>query len=179
MFEAFKQDIDRWIQLGYVSPTSELTPQLMVLLLYRYVALRAIAWFRFGCWCKEKGIPFLPLYVQRLILRRYGLDIVVGQKIGGGLYIPHPVGTVIAARRIGSNCSIIASATIGMRNVWEFPEIGDNVFVGACARILGGITVGNEAKIGANAVVVDDVPDGATAVGIPAKVKHRVMVESV
>ncbi|RMD75375.1 MAG: serine acetyltransferase, partial [Chloroflexi bacterium] len=59
---------------------------------------------------------------------------------------------------------------IGMRNEWAFPIIGDEVFIGAGARVLGGITVGDRARIGANAVVTRDVPSGATVVGIPARV---------
>jgi serine O-acetyltransferase len=57
-----------------------------------------------------------------------------------------------------------------MRNTWDFPEIGDGVFIGAGARVLGDVRVGDGAKIGANAVVIHDVPAGATAVGIPARV---------
>jgi serine O-acetyltransferase len=142
----------------------------MLKLLYRYMPLRAMAWFRFGSWCKHKRIPFLTGAIQRLIYRRYGLEIKVGEDYGGGLYIAHPVGTVIAAKRIGTNCSIIASVTIGMRNEWAFPEIGDGVLIGAGARVLGGINVGDHAVIGANAVVIHDVPDSATVVGIPARV---------
>lgn len=138
-------------------------------LLYQSVALRAVAWFRFGYWLQSRGVRVLPMIIQRHLLLRYGLDIVISTPIDGGLYIPHPVGTVIAARRIGRNCSIIASVTIGMRNTWEFPEIGDRVFIGAGARVLGGIRIGNDAVIGANAVVIDNVPDGATVVGTPAR----------
>jgi len=94
----------------------------------------------------------------------------MGIKIGGGLYIPHPNGTVIVAEEIGKNCNIIANVTIGMRNEWTFPIIGDNVFIGAGARILGGIRIGDNSVIGANSVVIQDVPDNTTVVGIPARV---------
>ncbi len=108
--------------------------------------------------------------MQRHLYHRYGLDIVIGSEIAGGLYIAHPIGTVVAVERIGRNCSIIAAATLGLRNDHSFPTLGDDVFVGAGARLLGGIRVGDGARIGANAVVIDDVPAGATAVGIPARV---------
>ena len=72
--------------------------------------------------------------------------------------------------RIGRNCSVIASTTLGLRNDRAFPEIGDGVFIGAGARILGGVRVGDGARIGANAVVIADVPAGATAVGVPARI---------
>lgn len=170
MFELFKQDARRWIVPGQVSAEAPLSLSVILKLLFRYMPLRAMAWFRLGCWCKQHRIPFFTGFIQRLIYRRHGLEIVVGADIGGGLYIAHPIGTVIAPRRMGRNCSIIAAVTIGMRNEWEFPSIGDNVFIGAGARILGGISVGDGAQIGANAVVIRDIPPGVTAVGIPARV---------
>ena len=176
MFQRFRQDALRWVRPSQIASAQELTPILMLRLLYRYLPLRAMAWFRFGCWCKQRGIPILPGMVQRLIYRHFGLEIQVGADIGGGLYIAHPVGTVISVRRVGENCSVIAAVTIGMRNKWAFPDIGDRVFIGAGARVLGGIVVGDDAVIGANAVVIDDVPEGATVVGIPARVIHGVGV---
>ena len=109
-------------------------------------------------------------FTQRILYRWFGLEISPGADIGGGLYIAHPIGTVISVERMGQNCTIIAGVTIGMRNSFEFPRIGDNVFIGAGARILGNIEIGDDAVIGANAVVIHDVPAGGTAVGIPAKV---------
>lgn len=172
VFRRFLQDAQRWYVPSQVTPLEKITLGVLLMLLYRHRSLRAMAWFRLGSWFQWEGIPFLPGFTQRLIQRRYGLDIVVGADIGGGLYIAHPVGTVVAPKRIGQNCSIIAAVTIGMRNEWEFPDIGDNVFIGAGARVLGGVTVADNAMIGANAVVIRDVPAGATAVGIPARVSH-------
>ncbi|NTW03517.1 MAG: serine acetyltransferase [Oscillochloris sp.] len=170
MFELFKQDVRRWIEPSKINSDAPVRLGLILRLLFRHMSLRAMAWFRFGCWCKEKSIPYIPGFAQRLIYSRYGLEILVGSDIEGGLYIAHPIGTVISPERIGKNCSIIAAVTIGMRNSWEFPSIGDNVFIGAGARVLGGITIGNGAIIGANAVVLNDLPDDATAVGIPARI---------
>lgn len=170
MFELFRQDVRRWIVPGKLSPEARLSLGMILALTFRHMPLRAMALFRLGCWCKQRRIPFFPGFLQRLIYSRYGLEIQVGADIGGGLYIAHPVGTVVAPRRIGRDCSIIAAVTIGMRNEWEFPSIGDNVFIGAGARVLGGVTLGDGAQIGANAVVIGDIPAGATAVGIPARV---------
>ena len=170
MFETFKQDVQRWVTPGQVADPSAVTLLTALKLLYRYMPLRAVAWFRLGAWFRRRGVPFVPGFVQRRIYRVFGLEISPDISVGGGLYIAHPVGTAIYARHIGRNCSIISVVTIGMRNKWEFPTIGDNVFIGAGARVLGGICVGNDASIGANAVVIHDVPDGATVVGIPAKV---------
>ena len=168
----FKQDVQRWIQ-----PQQMVEPELVTLgttlkLLLRHIPLRAMFWFRFGSWCKHKRIPILPGLIQRLLYRWFGLEISPGADIGGGLYIAHPIGTVISANKIGENCSIIAAVTIGMRNEHAFPRIGNNVFIGAGARVLGDITIGDDVVIGANAVVIDDLPAGATAVGIPARIIH-------
>jgi serine O-acetyltransferase len=132
--------------------------------------LRAMLWFRFGSWCKHKKIPGLPGLIQRAIYRWFGLEMSPGADIGGGLYIAHPIGMVISVNKMGENCSIIAAVTIGLRNEHEFPHVGNNVFIGAGARILGGVKIGDDVIIGANAVVIEDLPAGATAVGIPAKV---------
>ena len=179
MYKLFLQDARRWIVQGQLNPTAQLPFRTLLLLLYRYMPLRAMAWFRFGSWCKHKRIPFVPGFAQRQIYARYGLEIVIGADIGGGFYIAHPVGTVIAVARMGENCSIIAAVTIGMRNEWAFPTIGDTVFIGAGARVLGHISVGDYAIIGANAVVISDIPAGATAVGIPAKVIRSKSLDTV
>ncbi len=170
MFELFRQDAARYVVLSKIAPLEEVTPGVILRLLYLHMSLQAIAWFRFGSWLKHKKVPFFPYFIQRLIYVWYGLEIVIGSPIDGGLYIAHPIGTVISPHTIGKNCSIIAAVTIGMRNEWAFPRIGDNVFIGAGARVLGDITIGNGAVLGANAVVIKDVPAGATAVGIPARV---------
>jgi serine O-acetyltransferase len=100
-----------------------------------------------------------------------GADIPINCQIGGGLRMPHPNGIVIHQDAvIGPNCLIFQQVTIGMRDGSGAPRIGGHVDVGAGAKILGSVTIGNHAKIGANAVVLSDVPEGATAVGIPAKV---------
>lgn len=169
MWELFKQDVARWIIPQRVADISLVTFSTTLRLLWQHLPLQAMLIFRFGSWARRKGFPLFPGLTQRLLYWIYGLEIGVGQEVGGGLYIAHPAGTVISAERIGSNCSIIASVTVGMRNEWKFPVIGDNVFIGAGARVLGGITVGDNASIGANAVVIKDVPKGATVVGIPAK----------
>jgi serine O-acetyltransferase len=170
MYDLLRQDATRYVVLSKFAPIEDITPKVLLQLLHRHMALRAIAWFRLGSQLKQKGVRFFPAFIQRLIYSWYGLEILVGAPIGGGLYIAHPIGAVISPRSIGKNCSIIAAVTIGMRNEWDFPRIGDNVFIGAGARVLGGISIGDGAAIGANAVVINDVPPGTTAVGIPARI---------
>ena len=170
MFELLRADMRRWLVPGEVAAEGALTLRTALRLLWQHLPVRAMVVFRLAGWFKQHDIPFFPGFLQRVIYRRYGLEIPCGADIGGGLYIAHPVGTVIMPKRIGRNCSIIASVTVGMRSEWSFPDIGDNVYIGAGARILGGIRIGNDVSVGANAVVIHDAPDGATVVGVPARV---------
>ncbi len=102
-----------------------------------------------------------------------GADIPVNSSIGGGLLIPHPNGIVIHPDAvIGPNCLIFQQVTIGTTNGSAKPIIECHVDIGAGAKVLGAIRIGAYAKIGANAVVLTDVPSGKTAVGIPAKFKN-------
>lgn len=101
-----------------------------------------------------------------------GADIPINCQIGGGLLIPHPNGVVIAPDAvIGPNCLLFQQVTIGGDGT-GVPVLGGHVDVGAGAKILGPVRVGEHARIGANAVVVHDVPAYATAVGVPAKIVH-------
>ena len=97
-----------------------------------------------------------------------GADIPLGCRIGGGLLLPHPNGVVIHGDVvIGPNCLIFQQVTLGAAGA-GVPVLGGHVDVGAGAKVLGRIRIGDHARIGANAVVVRDVPAGATAVGVPA-----------
>ena len=99
-----------------------------------------------------------------------------GAFFAGVPFLPHGLnGIVISDRaRIGKSCTILQQVTIGVRNLGEgAPIIGDNVFIGAGAKVLGEISVGNGAKIGANAVVLEDVPEGATVVGNPGRIIRK------
>lgn len=103
-----------------------------------------------------------------------GADIPVNATIAGGLVMPHPNGVVVHPDAvIGPNCLLLQQVTVGYGPRPGLPTIGGNVDVGAGAKILGGVRIGDHAKIGANAVVIDDVPDGATAVGVPARVRAK------
>jgi len=101
-----------------------------------------------------------------------GADIPLNSKIGGGLLIPHPNGIVIHPdAQIGPNCLIFQQVTIGAGTKPGLPIIEGHVDIGAGAKILGGIHIGAHSRIGANAVVINDIPANTTAVGIPAVVK--------
>lgn len=91
-----------------------------------------------------------------------GADIPLGTKIGGGLLLPHPNGIVVHPQvEIGPNCLLFQQVTLGMSG-GRVPRVGGHVDIGAGAKVLGGITLGDHARIGANALVIRDVPPGAT-----------------
>ncbi|HEX2648272.1 MAG TPA: serine acetyltransferase [Candidatus Dormibacteraeota bacterium] len=147
-----------------------LTARDVITLFWRHGAVSATAIYRLSSWCHRHHVRVLPTILERMNLILFGLDISSGVPIGPGLYIAHPVGTVVMAERIGANASFIAAVTVGMRETHEFPTLGSGVMVGAGARVLGPITLGDGCMVGANAVVITDVPAGATAVGVPARI---------
>ncbi|NWJ45880.1 MAG: serine acetyltransferase [Chloroflexi bacterium] len=166
-------DIRAWAKLWLRQKYAEerITSLDIAKLIWNYAGLRATLLHRVGYALKKRRVPVVPGIISMMNINLHGFDVPSSVEIGPGLYVPHPVGIVIMARQLGSNVTLINSITIGMRNTFEFPLIGDNVFIGAGARVLGGISIGNNAQIGANAVVVKDVPAGATAVGVPAQIK--------
>ncbi|MFD1121329.1 serine O-acetyltransferase [Methylophilus flavus] len=110
----------------------------------------------------------------RLVETLTGISLPKGAVIGPGLRIWH-FGNIFvnSGSIIGKNCTLRQGVTIGNRHEdGPLPVIGDNVEIGAYAQILGGVQIGNNVKIGAMSVVLSDIPSGATAVGIPAKVIH-------
>ncbi len=125
-------------------------------------------------------IPILKIFCRLLCLILFkfseailGVSLPPAVPVGPGLHIGH-TGLIVINHgvKIGKNLSIAHGVTLGTAGVGKTgaPVIGDNVFIGAGAKIIGNISVGNNVKIGANAVVTKDVPDNATAVGIPARV---------
>jgi serine O-acetyltransferase len=168
-WENFQMDVARWIRPEQVADLSEVRPLLIAKLVFRHPPLRAMAWLRFGEWAHRHRVRGVAGHIQRRLLYSYGLEIKPGADIGGGLYIAHPVGCTLFAEHLGTNVTVISSVTFGTRGDNEWPTIGDGVFVGTGARVLGGIEIGDEAMIGANAVVVRSVPCKTTVVGIPAK----------
>lgn len=130
---------------------------------------------RLSRWVFNAKIPILPSVFSYLNLVCFGLQVTPRCEIGPGLFLPHTVGTVIGAWRIGRNATIFQGATLGAKTIdmmfdrGLLPELGDNVTIGAGAKVLGGIVVGNDVVIGANAVVVHSVEPACTVAGIPAK----------
>lgn len=116
----------------------------------------------------------LSRMVQKHFTYKYGVDITYNTRIGPGLHICHINGIGVSpGAKIGANCTISQLVVIGRANRGKregYPTIGDNVYLGPGAKIVGRLTIGNNVAVGANCVVIDDVPDGAVVGGIPGKV---------
>lgn len=174
--QLISEDMCAWKRIGFLGEQARHTRLRLseaITLYWRFPGVRATVIYRLSHEADRRHIRLLPMLLTHHNVRHYGFDVVPRIPIGPGLYVPHPVGTVIMAQSIGRNCQIISSVTIGMRNRYAFPVIGDDVTLGCGARILGDITIGKNVNIGANAVVIDDIPDGATAVGIPARIVRK------
>lgn len=135
---------------------------------------QAIAAYRVGHTLRRWRVPLLPALCRRLSVAFCGIDILPQAQIGGGCYIPHGLGLVIGgATVIGEDCTLLQGVTLGEVRFSETacPRLADRVTVGAGAKVLGGITIGEGAFVGAGAVVIDDVPPRHLAVGVPASVR--------
>ena len=134
---------------------------------------QALALYRMGHTLRRWGVPFVPPALRRLSIALCGIDILPGASIGGGCILAHGLGLVIGGRSVvGEDCTFLQGVTLGEARFEEdaCPCLGNRITVGAGATILGGIKVGDDAMIGAGAVVIEDVPAGATVAGVPARV---------
>ena len=115
------------------------------------------------------GLPVLALIPHLINKWMHGCVIGIKASFGGGLVLAHPIGIVINSSVRGGVNLILESGVVLGDNRGRSPLIGDDVFVGSGAKVIGGVSVGNGARIGANAVVLHDVSPGATVYGIPAR----------
>ena len=120
------------------------------------------------------GVPVLPRVISNFSRFATGIEIHPGARIGEGLFIDHGMGVVIGeTAEIGDDCHILQGVTLGgtsMHHAKRHPTLGDRVVVGAGAKLLGAVEIGANAKIGAGSVVVTNVPENATVVGVPGHV---------
>ena len=120
---------------------------------------------------KKARIPFAPALLRRFSIAFCAIDILPQADIGGGCYIPHSPGIVIGGTSvIGEDCTLLQGVTLGEARFSETacPTVGNGVVLGAGATLLGDIHIGDGSFIAAGAVVLQDVPPGHTALGVPA-----------
>jgi len=140
-----------------------------------YPGLHALMFHRWSHWCWTHGLKWLGRFISHLSRWLTGIEIHPGAQIGQRVFIDHGMGVVIGeTAEVGDGCTIYHGVTLGGTSLYKgakrHPTLGRDVVVGAGAKVLGGFTVGDGAKIGSNAVVVKPVPAGATAVGNPARI---------
>lgn len=169
MFKNLKYDIENVMKNDPASRT-----KLEVLLLYQ--SIHVLIFYRIAHGLYKIKLFFLARLISQLGRFFTGIEIHPGAKIGKGLFIDHGMGVVIGeTAEIGDNVTIYHGVTLGGTGKDKgkrHPTIGNNVIIGCGAKILGPISIGDGAKIGANSVVLKNVPKGKTAVGIPAVIKN-------
>jgi serine O-acetyltransferase len=140
-----------------------------------YPGLHAIYLHRFAHWFWTHGLKWLARFTSHFGRWLTGIEIHPGATIGRCVFIDHGMGVVIGeTAEVGDGCTIYQGVTLGgtslYRGTKRHPTLAAGVVVGAGAKVLGGFTVGEGARIGSNAVVVKEVPPGATVVGIPGRI---------
>lgn len=145
--------------------------------IFWHTGMHAVWAYRRAHWLWEHGAHTLASLVSRHTRKRYGVEIHPAAQIGRRFMIDHGMGVVIGETSIiGDDCLIYQGVTLGMTGKHggkRHPTLGNNVTVGTGAKVLGNIRIGNNVKIGGNSVVVKDVPDNCTVVGVPGRIIKR------
>ena len=145
--------------------------------LFCYPGLQALVFYRLAHWLHLLKIPFIPRLISHLARFFTGIEIHPGAKIGKGIFIDHGMGVVIGETAIvGDYALIYQGVTLGgtgKESGKRHPTLGECVVVGAGAKVLGNLEIGNNVRIGAGSVVLRDVPSDCTVVGIPGRIVYR------
>jgi serine O-acetyltransferase len=177
---ALRDDLDRFVfcfqKDGALGPLGPLSIALLSRGLWAIAAYRLNHYVRYRLHSRLLGV--LPLVFQRIVLAITGIQIDARAHIGPGLSIPHGGYIVIGPVRMGRNCEIYQGVTLGVRGstldvLSGVPTLGDRVWVGPGAVIAGGVTVGDDASVGANSLLVRDVPPRGVVLGVPARLVSR------
>ena len=148
-----------------------------------YPGLHAVVMHRWANACWRAGFKWLGRFISHIARGLTGIEIHPGATIGRRVFIDHGFGVVIGeTAEIGDDCTIYQGVTLGgtslSKGAKRHPTLGRGVIIGAGAKVLGAFTVGEGAKVGSNAVVVKEVPPGATAVGNPARIIEKEILSS-
>ena len=142
-----------------------------------YSGLHAVIWYRFSHFFYKHKLFFLARLFSQTGRFFTGIEIHPGATIGKGLFIDHGSGVVIGETTvIGDDCTIYQGATLGGTGKDKgkrHPTLGNNVLVGSGAKILGPFKIGDNSRIAANAVVLEEIPENSTAVGVPARIVRK------
>ncbi len=145
--------------------------------LFCYPGLQALSLHRTPHWLYAVGLPFVPRLISQIGRFLTGIEIHPGAKIGSGVFIDHGMGVVIGETAIVGNYAVIYQGVTlggtGKETGKRHPTLGENVVVGAGAKVLGNIQIGYNVRIGAGSVVLRDVPSDCTVVGIPGRIVSR------
>jgi serine O-acetyltransferase len=146
--------------------------------LFCYPGVHAVMWHRLSHWLWSHNLYFLGRFSSHISRWLTGIEIHPAAKLGRRLVIDHGMGVVIGeTAEVGDDCYFYHQVTLGVARTSSsskrHPTVGNNVIIGAGAKVLGPITVGDNARIGANSVVVDPVPADTTVVGVPARPVER------
>jgi serine O-acetyltransferase len=143
-------------------------------IIFTYSGVHAIVAHRMTHALHSWRVPFLPRALSQIAKFFTGIEIHPGAVVGRGLFIDHGMGVVIGETTvIGDNVTLYQGVTLGgtgKESGKRHPTLGNNVVVGCGARVLGNIVIGNDVRVGAGSVVVKDVPDHCTVVGVPARI---------
>lgn len=145
--------------------------------LFCYPGLQALLLHRFAHWLYVLGLPFIPRLISHIARFLTGIEIHPGAQIGRGMFIDHGMGVVIGETAIvGDYALIYQGVTLGgtgKESGKRHPTLGENVVVGAGAKVLGNLLIGHNVRIGAGSVVLRDVPSDCTVVGVPGRIVFR------
>jgi len=145
--------------------------------LFCYPGLQALLFYRLAHWLHVLGLPFIPRLISHLARWFTGIEIHPGATIGQGVFIDHGMDVVIGETAIVGDYSLIYQGVTlggtGKESGKRHPTLGENVVVGAGAKVLGNLLIGNNVRIGAGSVVLRDVPSDCTVVGIPGRIVYR------
>lgn len=167
MFKNLKAELDSILERDPAARS-----RLEVYLLYS--GFRAVRSYRKANWFYRHNMKLIARYISQRARHKTGVEIHPAATIGKGLFIDHGMGVVIGeTAEIGDYCTLYQGVTLGgtgKDHGKRHPTLGNNVMVGSGAKILGPFKVGDNARVAAGAVVLSEVPEGATAVGVPAKI---------